>query len=331
MSSGSENASNLARREQPDALAQILGGGDVLALVAIAEQNAKAIVDISRKRGFITRFEQVDRRTGQVRVSEFYGLPTWQLIAMTYGITPVVEWVKAIDGGYHARAVVRTRDGVDVGGAEALCHRKEPGKQKKSDHDIAAMAQARAMRNAIRSTLGSVLVLAGLDLGDPELPATPAQVGMLHQLERELHITHDEGHRRLGLGSYKELTREQASEIIEVWQEELAAQEKGAGRTTVTVGHAGTVEGEEEGPPTDSAVGNRGDHVGPSSPATDEPPPPAPDPDQPAVPEQFARAERMGLTKAQLLRRARQRFGEDITSVVQLTRGQMAEILEEAM
>src|SRR6266511_4152549 len=209
-------------RREGDALSAILGGGDTRAMLAQVEANVRAIVDISRQRGFITRFEQTNKKTGEVKVSEFYGLAAWQILSTTYGVTPVIEWVHPVDGGYQARAVAQTRDGAVVGAAEAFCHRKEPTKQYKSDHELAAVAQARAQRNALRSALGAVLVLAGVDFPDPEAPATTEQVGLLHLLERSRGLTHDEGHAEAGVESYRALTREQAAELIDRWQGEPA-------------------------------------------------------------------------------------------------------------
>lgn len=215
----SEPAHELAVREHGDALSTILGTGDTRSALAQVERNVRDIIEVCRERGFVTQYEQVNKKTGETKTSDFYGVPAWQLLGMTYGVSPIIEWVKPIDGGFHARAVAQTRDGSIVGAAEALCLRKEPGKQYKSDHDIAAMAQSRAQRNALRSALGAALVLAGFDFPDPESPATNPQIGMLHQLERELGWTHEEGHTCAGVDSYKDLTREQAAEVIDHWQQ----------------------------------------------------------------------------------------------------------------
>jgi hypothetical protein len=213
----SESA-ELARREQGDALSTILGTGDTRAALGVLERNIRDIIEVARERGFVTHFRDVNKKTGEVRESDFYGFPTWQLLGMTYGVTPIVDILEPIDGGWKAHAVAQTRDGNVVGAAFGLCLRKEPGKQYKSDHDLAAMAQTRAMRNALRSALGAALVLAGFDFPDPDAPATNEQVGLLHQLEREIGWTHEQGHIEAGdVGSYKELTREEASTYIDRW------------------------------------------------------------------------------------------------------------------
>ncbi len=213
----SESAAIERHADYGDKLAEVMGGGDVMAMVTQVEANVRAITDIARKRGFITKFEQVNKKTGEVKTSEFYGLSAWQILGMAYGVTPVVEWVKPVDGGFHARAIAQTRDGAMVGAAEAFCHKNEPGKGYKSPHDLAAVAQGRAERNALRAALGAILVLAGYDVPDPDAPATKDQLAILHILEREIGFSAEEGHAEAGVASYIELSREQASDLIDRW------------------------------------------------------------------------------------------------------------------
>ena len=318
----SEPAHELARREQGDALSTILGTGDTRSALAQVERNVRDIIAVCRDRGFITHYVNENRKTGEVRESDFYGFPAWQLLGLTYGVSPIVEWVKAIDGGFQARAVAQTRDGGIVGAAEALCLRKEPGKQYKSDHDLAAMAQSRAQRNALRGALGAALVLAGFDFPDPEAPATKAQKGLLHQLERELGLTHEQGHVEAGVDSYSDLTREQAAEVIDRWQR--AEQE--------SAGVAGESSGEDRSPAESPAEvgegGSRGDAPSPpeSAPAGDT------IVDGPATDEQWKRAIKAGLTANKAILRARERWPEaKTTSASAITRNQLAALIEEAL
>jgi hypothetical protein len=204
-------------RREGDSLSQILGTGDTRAMLASVERNVRDIIDVCRERGFVTHYVNKNKKTGEVRESDFYGLPAWQLLAMTYGVTPLVEKLDPIDGGWKAFAVARNRDGGAVGSDFGLCQRTEPGKEYKSAHDLAAMASARAKRNALRAAFGAALVLAGFDFADPKALATDDQVGLLHQLERLRGIVHDQGHYEAGVSSYRELNREAASELIEAW------------------------------------------------------------------------------------------------------------------
>jgi hypothetical protein len=197
----------VAIERRDDALSQIVGTGDTRAMLASVERNVRDVIDIARDRGFVTRFNNRD----------FFGFPAWSLLAMTYGLTPFVEWTRPVENGWEARAIVRTRDGDVVGSAEAMCTRKEQPPRSADDHTLRAMAQTRAMRNALRSCLGAALVMAGFDFADPEGPATDEQVGLLHQLEREIGMSHDEGHAMAKVDSYKQLNREDASTLIDRW------------------------------------------------------------------------------------------------------------------
>ncbi len=205
----SEPANQLARRE-PDALSKIVGTGDTRAMLDQVERNVRDVIAVARERGFVQRYGGSQH--------EFFGFPAWSLLALTYGLVPFVEWTRKVDDGWEARAVVRTRDGEVVAAAEAMCTKTERNRRQSDDHTLRAMAQTRAMRNALRSCLGAALVLSGFDFADPEGPATREQVGLLHQLERELNMSHDEGHAAAGeVESYKDLNREDASTLIDRW------------------------------------------------------------------------------------------------------------------
>src|SRR6266540_4817100 len=206
----SEQGQAIERRDHGDALSQVLGTGNTKAMLAQVEENVKAVIDVARDRGFVRRYGESNQ--------EFYGEPAWSLLGLTYGLVGFVEWTRKVDNGWEARAVARTRDGVDVAAAEAMCTRTEGNRRNAPEHTLRAMAQTRARRNALRSALGAALVLAGFDFPDPEAPATDEQVGLLHLLERETGLSAEEGHAQAGVESYRDLTREQASELIELWQ-----------------------------------------------------------------------------------------------------------------
>lgn len=295
----------IERREVGDALSQIVGTGDTRALLEQVEANVRSIIDVARARGFVRHYGESQQ--------EFYGEPAWALLGMTYGLVPFIEWTRPVDNGWEARAVLRTRDGQEVASAEAMCTRTEPGRRNASDHTLRAMAQTRARRNALRSALGAALVLAGFDFADPEAPATPAQVGLLHQLERELGWSPEEGHRAAGVGSYKELTREQAAELIDAW----TALRDSAGRVGPVEGEVveGSVQGEDMGPSYGEGSGRPTSRAEPS----------APD-DGPATPEQWERALRLHGTKAKILRLVRERYPE-VTRASDITRAQLAEVM----
>jgi len=143
------------------------------------------------------------------------------------------------------------------------------------------------MRNALRSCLGAALVLAGFDFADPEGPATNEQVGLLHQLEREIGMSHDEGHAMANVDSYKQLNREDASTLIDRWtamRDEL----QGGGTATSppskvnadaddprpepsdAVSSSLSGVGTEESPEPEAVMGKAEDGAGDSSPASAE-------------------------------------------------------------
>ncbi len=341
----------LATRDRGDALSTILGTGDTRAALAVVERNVNDIIDVARERGFITTFENEGKKR------EFYGYPAWQLLAMTYGVTPIVEWTKPVDGGYMARAVAQTRDGGIVGSAEAICLRSEPRKQRATDHTLLAMAETRAQRNALRSAFGAALVLAGFDFPDPNAPATTDQIGVLHQLEREIGWTHEQGHIEAGdVASYKELTREEASELIDRW----TVLRDSAGRPEPTQpvasgedaevdnarafgeGVPAAPEGSEpeatpkSGSPDPTPASDSGaDVVAEADEQVDAPNAALveaeEDTGEPATPEQWDRALKVGgNTKVKLLRRARARFPDaGITAASDITKHQLAAVMFE--
>src|SRR5262245_65933794 len=95
-------------RRNPDALDTIVGTGDTRAMLEQVERNVRDVIAIARDRGFVTRFNERD----------FFGFPAWSLLALTYGLVPFVEWTRPLEGGWEARAVVRTREGDVVSAAE---------------------------------------------------------------------------------------------------------------------------------------------------------------------------------------------------------------------
>jgi hypothetical protein len=94
--------------------------------------------------------------------------------------------------------------------------------QKKVDHDIQAKAQTRAQRNALRSALGAIMVAAGFEIADPEAPATTEQVGLLHKLARDVYGSEAEAKAVLEVQHFRDLTREQAADLIETLDQRLS-------------------------------------------------------------------------------------------------------------
>lgn len=127
----------------------------------------------------------------------------WTTLGSMLGVVPVVTWSRPMDlitkydvevihyewvtdngrrvkrekgrsaytvDGYdwEARCEARTMDGRTVGGAEAMCSRKEYTWSKRDDYALRSMAQTRATSKALRGPLGFIVSLAGY-------AATPAE------------------------------------------------------------------------------------------------------------------------------------------------------------
>lgn len=213
----------LAVRPSRAPIDAILGTGDIRVMIEQARENVGFAVEIARDRGFVTDFEVKDKAGNVTGTRAFFHLATWQLLGQSWGLTAYTEGIpdEVKPGVWQAAAIAaNVQSGQIVGRAVAMCSRNEPGKKYKNDHDLSATAQSRAQRNALRSCLGSILIAAGFDFADPDAPATREQIGMLHQLERDLEMSHDQGHERAAVLSYKDLTREQASEVIDEWTRE---------------------------------------------------------------------------------------------------------------
>jgi hypothetical protein len=97
----------------------------------------------------------------------------WQTIARFFNLSVGIEWTKPIMHGdkvhgFEAKSSVYDRGGMVIGGAEAACMRDEKQWAIKPEFQLRSMAQTRAMAKGLRSILGYVAVLAGVE-------ATPAE------------------------------------------------------------------------------------------------------------------------------------------------------------
>lgn len=127
----------------------------------------------------------------------------WTTLGSMLGVVPIVQWSRRIEpatkydvevihyewvtengrklkrekgrssytvDGYdwEARVEARTMDGRTVGGAEAMCSRKEHTWSRRDDYALRSMAQTRATSKALRGPLGFIVSLAGY-------AATPAE------------------------------------------------------------------------------------------------------------------------------------------------------------
>lgn len=97
----------------------------------------------------------------------------WQTMAKFFKMSVGIEWTKQTDMGWDAKAIVY-QNGIIIGGAEASCNKDEKnwsirtnkfsGKTEEvPDFQRKSMAQTRAMSKALRSILGYIPVLAGIE------------------------------------------------------------------------------------------------------------------------------------------------------------------------
>lgn len=103
---------------------------------------------------------------------KYFRFEDWQLIGSFYNVTAGIEWTKPLTKngelhGYAAKSIIR-RNGIEVGGAEASCMKDEKRWGTAPTFQIKSMAQTRAMAKGLRSVLGHVAILAGVE-------ATPAE------------------------------------------------------------------------------------------------------------------------------------------------------------
>jgi hypothetical protein len=101
-----------------------------------------------------------------IRGEQYLEFEDWQTVGRFYGLVPKVTETQYIQigkaEGFSAKAVVvRTKDGMEISGAEAMCLNDEPNWKDKPMFMLKSMAQTRACAKALRNVLAWVVVLAG--------------------------------------------------------------------------------------------------------------------------------------------------------------------------
>lgn len=141
---------------------------------ALALADPEAVVEqASRAAKALTKVVEQAKLSITIGPSKHLKFEAWQTVGRFYDLSPIIESVEHINDdvswGYLAHAaVINTRSGIKVGGAEALCLEAEKNWKGKDAFQIMSMAQTRAMAKALRSVLSFVVVLAGYE-------ATPAE------------------------------------------------------------------------------------------------------------------------------------------------------------
>jgi hypothetical protein len=172
----------------------------------------------------------------------------WTLLGTMLGVFPVCVATAPVGNGWQATVEARTRAGEVVGCAVAICTRDEATWRDRPEYALLSMAQTRATSKALRQPLGFVVSLAGYDATPAEeMPvddsepfrvgdgnyrmegsgvralATDRQVKAMHALITRLgklddydqDALHEQVLSTYGAASLKDLTREQASAVID--------------------------------------------------------------------------------------------------------------------
>jgi hypothetical protein len=127
---------------------------------------------------------------------EYVELEAWQTCGKLCGMSAKVEWVKPIDKGFEARAVViRVDTGLEIGAGESRCTRDEYNWKGRDDYAVSGMAQTRSQSRALRGQLAWILVLAGYKPtpseempADPPPPAAPPADKRRDKLIKDIHV-----------------------------------------------------------------------------------------------------------------------------------------------
>ena len=102
-----------------------------------------------------------------VRGGKHVHVEGWETLGALTGIMAreAPQGVKTIPGGYQAHVeLVRTRDGLVIGGASAVCTTEEKNWQSKPSYQLYSMALTRAVGKAYRISLSWVMTLAGYEV-----------------------------------------------------------------------------------------------------------------------------------------------------------------------
>jgi len=176
----------------------------------------------------------------EIRSKQYPKVEWWTTIGATLGLFPVVMYSRKLDRdsetAYEARVEVRHGNNV-VAAGEALCSSQENQWKDAPEYSIKSMAITRATGKAYRIPLSFLAVMAGLaPTNAEEIPiegrnfnqfsqspqkASVKQLDYIFNLACDLYG--DDAYRRIGLHisinlgkeSGKELTRQEASDIIE--------------------------------------------------------------------------------------------------------------------
>ena len=118
-----------------------------------ARQKATALAEIVEAQGL---FSLINKK-------KYLHVEAWEIIGRGYNVGATIEWSRPLpDGGWEARALVVTDDGIPIGAAESECGTEGDSPwNKRASYAQRSMAQTRAVSKALRIRLSWVVILAG--------------------------------------------------------------------------------------------------------------------------------------------------------------------------
>jgi len=133
-----------------------------------ASEIADVLSDVIEKQGLFS----------QISGKKYVKAEGWQTLGTLLGVVPKEAWVKRYDDGTYEAFVdlVKFRDGTIVGGASAICSRKERRWSNADEYAVRSMAVTRATGKAYRTSFAWIVTLAGYaPTNEEEMPADHGQ------------------------------------------------------------------------------------------------------------------------------------------------------------
>ena len=194
-----------------------------------AKKAADRLIDIVKQNGWAKKF-------GGDKEHLFY--EAWQTLGKYYNVSVATKDAEPVEidiiQGFKAVGyVIDNKMGFEVGHAEAYCMRDEGNWKSKPTFQLASMAQTRAGSKALRQMFGFVVALAGYNPTPAEemegvngitpvksgymneVPATEKQIQLISILLHKKGQSDERLYVKYNVASKKDLTKSQASQIIE--------------------------------------------------------------------------------------------------------------------
>lgn len=131
-------------------------------LIASPQQDMKFAVESAK---LLKQIVSQNNWTTKIQGKDYLGFEAWQTLARFYGYTVKTAATRYVEygtaKGFEAKSEVLNREGVVIGGAEAVCLNDEYNWKGKPIFSLKSMAQTRASAKALRQILSWVVVLAG--------------------------------------------------------------------------------------------------------------------------------------------------------------------------